>query len=73
MFYISFNYGWTRKTKWWVSKFRLFHKPILKELILHQSKAIIVLSLNLKRYFTCDHFSKSYEGLKIAILAKLEN
>ena len=24
---------------------------------LHHSKAIVVLSLNLKRYFTCDHFS----------------
>ena len=27
--------------------------------------------MNLKRYFTCDHFSESYGGLKIAILANL--
>ena len=27
------------------------------------------LELSLKRYFTCDRFSKSYGGLKIAILA----
>ena len=25
----------------------------------------------MKRHFTCDHFSESYEGLKIAILANL--
>ena len=31
------------------------------------------MSLNLKRYFTCDYFSYSYEGLKIAILAILTN
>ena len=29
------------------------------------------MSLNLKRYFTCDYFSKSYGGLKIVILANL--
>ena len=39
----------------------------------YHSKAIFVLSLSLKRYFTCDHFSESYEGLKIAILAILTN
>ena len=33
--------------------------------------AIVVLSLNLKKYFACDHFSSSYEGLKIAILVNL--
>ena len=32
------------------------------------SKDFVVLSLNLKRYFTCDLFSYSYGGLKIAIL-----
>ena len=37
----------------------------------HHSKAIVVLSLNLKRYFTCDCFSFSYGGLKSAILANL--
>ena len=34
-------------------------------------KGIVVLSLNFKSYFTCDHFSESYGGLKIAILANL--
>ena len=38
---------------------------------LYHSKGIVVLSLNLRRYFTCDHFSCSYEGLKITILANL--
>ena len=37
----------------------------------YHSKAIVVLSLNLKRYFTCDHFLRSYAGLKIAILTNL--
>ena len=36
-------------------------------------KSIVVLSLNLKRYFTCDYFSSSYEVSKIAILAILTN
>ena len=35
------------------------------------SKAIFVLSLNLKIYFTCDRFLLSYQGLKTAILASL--
>ena len=39
----------------------------------YHSKGIVVLSSNLKRYFTCDHSSWSYEGLKIAILAILTN
>ena len=42
-------------------------------IFLYHSKDIVVLSLNLKRYFTCDHFSWSYEGLKIAILVILSN
>ena len=41
------------------------------EFFLDHSKAIVVLSLNLKRYFTCDYFPESYEGLKIAILTNL--
>ena len=36
-------------------------------------KAIVVLSSKLKNYFTCDHFSLTYEGLNIAILAILTN
>ena len=40
---------------------------------LYHSEAIVVLSSNLKRYFTCDHFFVNYEGLKIAILAILTN
>ena len=43
----------------------------MTEFFLYHSKAIVVLSLNLKRYFTCDHFSQSYEGLKVAILTNL--
>ena len=35
----------------------------------YRSKGIVVLSFNLKRYFTCDNFLLSYEGLKVAILA----
>ena len=34
-------------------------------------KVIDVLSLNLKRYFTCDHFLQSYGGLKVVILANV--
>ena len=30
-----------------------------------------MLSINLKKYFICDHFPKSYGGLKVAILANL--
>ena len=40
---------------------------------LYHWKGIVVLSLNLKKYFTRDHFLLSYEGLKIAILAILTN
>ena len=39
---------------------------------LYHLKGIVVLSLKLKRYFTCDLFSRSYGGSKIAILANLE-
>ena len=38
---------------------------------LHHSKGIVFLSLNLRKKFTCDHFSQSYRGLKIAILVNL--
>ena len=38
---------------------------------LYHLKGIVVLSLNLARYFTCDYFLYSYGGLKIAILANL--
>ena len=40
-------------------------------MFLYPSKGIVVLISNLKRYFTSDHFSQSYGGLKIAILANL--
>ena len=36
-----------------------------------QTKSIKVLSLNSKRYFTCDCFLSGYGGLKKASLAKL--
>ena len=42
-----------------------------KVFVKNHSKAIVALSSNVKRYFTCDHFSLSYGGLKIAILANL--
>ena len=41
------------------------------EFFLYHSKGIVALSLNLKRYFTCDHFFKSYGSLRVAILANL--
>ena len=44
---------------------------IFDKIYLHHSKDIVVLSLDLKRYFTCDLFSLSYGGIKIAILANL--
>ena len=50
-----------------------FYLAIFDGIFLYHSKAIVVLSLYLKRYFTCDHFSCCYEGLKIAILAILTN
>ena len=31
----------------------------------------VVMSLNLKRYFTCDHLKKSYGGSKVTISANL--
>ena len=50
-----------------------FELAIFDRIFLYRSKGIVVLSLNLKRYFTCDHFLQSYEGLKIVILAILTN
>ena len=41
------------------------------EFSLCHSKGNVVLSLNLKRFFTCDYFSLSYGGSKIVILANL--
>ena len=43
----------------------------LTDFFLYHSKSIVVLGLNLKRYFTCDYFLYSYEGLKVAILTNL--
>ena len=37
----------------------------------YHSKGIVILSSSLKRYSTCDSFSQSYGGFKIAILANL--
>ena len=37
-------------------KFRLFNQSFLTKIFLYHSKAIVVLSLNLKNNFTCDHF-----------------
>ena len=34
-----------------------FYLAIFDGIYLHHSKGIVVLSSNLKRYFTCDHFS----------------
>ena len=52
-------------------KFRLFNKPFLTVFLNYHSKSIVVLSLNLERYFTCDHFSLSYECIKVGISANL--
>ena len=38
---------------------------------LYHSKGIVVLSLNLQIYFTCDHFLRNYGGLKVAFLVNL--
>ena len=43
----------------------------LTDFFLYHSKSIVVLGLNLKRYFTYDYFLYSYEGLKVAILTNL--
>ena len=40
-------------------------------IFLFHSKVIVVLSCNLRRYFTCDHFRYGYGGLNIAILSNL--
>ena len=37
----------------------------------YHSKAIVVLSLSLKKYFTFNQFAYSFWGLQIAILASL--
>ena len=50
---------------------RLFNQPFLTKFFKYHSKGIVVLSSNLKRYFTCDDFSKSYGGLRIANLTNL--
>ena len=34
-----------------------FYLAIFDGIYLHHSKGIVVVSLNLQRYFTCDHFS----------------
>ena len=34
----------------------IFYLAIFDGIFLYHSKGIVVLSLNLKRYFTCDHF-----------------
>ena len=51
-----------------ISTFKL---AIFDGIFFNHSKGIVVLSLNLKHYFTCDHFLGSYGGLKIAILGNL--
>ena len=38
-------------------KLRLFNEPFSIGFFLYHSKNIVVLSLNLERYFTCDYFS----------------
>ena len=40
-----------------------FFRQICDRIFKYHSKGIVFLSLNLKRYFTCDHFSSSYGGL----------
>ena len=58
----------------WVFFFRqtsTFYLAIFDGIFLYHSKSIVVLSLNLKRYFACDHFSLNYGGLTIVILASL--
>ena len=48
-----------------------FLNAIFDRIFLYHSKASVVLSSNLKRFFTCGHFLLSYGDLKIAILANL--
>ena len=48
-----------------------FQLPIFDGIFLYESNDIVTLSLNLKRYFTCGHFSYSYGSLIFAILASL--
>ena len=39
------------------TNFDFFELAIFDRIFKYHSKGIVVLSLNLKRYFTCDHFS----------------
>ena len=48
-----------------------FLTSLLAGIFLYHSKSIVAQSSNLKRYFTCDYFSRSYAVFKIAILANL--
>ena len=48
-------------------KLRLLNKPFLTVFFKYHSKSIVVLSLNLERYFTSDHFLLNYECIKVAI------
>ena len=58
----------------WVFFFRqisTFQLAVFDGILKYHSKGIVALNINLKIYFTYDHFSYSYGGLKIAILADL--
>ena len=51
-----------------------FHFDVLTsqfDKFISSSKSIVVMSSNLKRYFTCDHFSQRYGVLDISISANL--
>ena len=58
----------TKLTEYLFSRWVFFSSDKQKYL---KKVEFVVLSLNLKRCFTCDRFSLSYGGLKIAILANL--
>ena len=45
-------------------KFRPFNRPVLTEFYFNQAKGIVVLSLNLKLYSTCEYFFVKLQGFK---------
>ena len=50
----------------------IFYLANFDGFFLYHSKSIVVLGLNLKNYFTCDHFLVKLWGFKISILANFE-
>ena len=48
-----------------------FYRAIFDRIFKNQSKSIVVLSFNLKRYFAYDLFFQNYGGLKMAVFTNM--